>query len=73
MNANTGTADNLTGCPVCVYLQVFGDTLRKHRLGNLIFLCLLRIFSHMCSPLAHCFVSFADEPINATTYGNTYN
>lgn len=29
MNANTGTADNLTGCPVCVYLQVFGDTLRN--------------------------------------------
>ena len=29
MNANTGTADNLTGCPVCVCLQVFGDTLRN--------------------------------------------
>ena len=52
MNANTGTADNLTGCPVCVYLQVFGDTLRKHRLGNLIF-CVCRKFSAICAALWH--------------------
>ena len=36
MNANTGTADNLTGCPLCVFAGVW-RYLTKHGLGNLIF------------------------------------
>ena len=36
MNANTSTADYLTGCPLCVFAGVW-RYLTKHGLGNLIF------------------------------------